>query len=126
MAPRSARGAAESACSWAWRRSLTAPNKQGFCSSVALWCSWSGPHSSDARAAELIHVDPRPRAAGPQLASGDLGVKGRPASAIQPVAHETRDRIITGLVTVVPILLLGLAAWQAWSEALRWSDLVVL
>src|SRR5204863_5630243 len=41
-------------------------------------------------------------------------------------AHQTRDRIITGLVTVVPIALLGLAAWQAWSKALRWSDLVVL
>ena len=26
----------------------------------------------------------------------------------------------------MPILLLGLAAWQAWSEALRWSDLAVL
>jgi stearoyl-CoA desaturase (delta-9 desaturase) len=53
-------------------------------------------------------------------------VRGRPATAVQPVSHETRDRIITGLVTVVPILLLGLAAWQAWSEALRWSDLAVL
>jgi stearoyl-CoA desaturase (delta-9 desaturase) len=53
-------------------------------------------------------------------------VRGRPATAVQPVTHETRDRIITGLVTVVPILLLGLAAWQAWSEALRWSDLAVL
>jgi stearoyl-CoA desaturase (delta-9 desaturase) len=41
-------------------------------------------------------------------------------------SHETADRIITGAVTVVPILLLGLAAWQAWSEALRWSDLMIL
>jgi stearoyl-CoA desaturase (delta-9 desaturase) len=53
-------------------------------------------------------------------------LRGHPATAIQPTSHETRDRIITGLVTVVPIVLLGLAAWQAWHEALRWSDLAIL
>jgi stearoyl-CoA desaturase (Delta-9 desaturase) len=53
-------------------------------------------------------------------------VRGRPAAAVQGTSHETADRIITGLVTVIPILLLGLAAWQAWSEALRWSDLMIL
>jgi len=53
-------------------------------------------------------------------------VRGRPATAVESTSNETRDRIITGLVTVVPILLLGLAAWQAWNEALRWSDLVIL
>ena len=31
------------------------------------------------------------------------------AEAVQPVANETADRIITGLLTVVPILLLGVA-----------------
>ena len=44
---------------------------------------------------------------------------------IQPVANETRDRIITGTITVVPVLALGLVAWQVWGSALRWSDLVV-
>jgi len=47
------------------------------------------------------------------------------AGAIQPVAHETRDRIITGLVTVVPFVLLGLAAWQLWNKALNWHDVTV-
>jgi stearoyl-CoA desaturase (delta-9 desaturase) len=47
------------------------------------------------------------------------------ASAIQPVEHEMRDRIITGLLTVVPFLLLGLAAWQVWNEALHWGDLLI-
>jgi stearoyl-CoA desaturase (delta-9 desaturase) len=47
------------------------------------------------------------------------------ATAVQPVEHETRDRIITGLLTVVPFLLLGLAAWQVWNSALHWHDLVV-
>jgi stearoyl-CoA desaturase (delta-9 desaturase) len=44
---------------------------------------------------------------------------------IEPVLHETRDRIITGTVTVVPFLTLGVAAWQAWSNLLHWHDLVV-
>ena len=44
---------------------------------------------------------------------------------IEPVAHEALDRTITGLVTLVPFLLLGLAAWQAWNELLNWHDLVV-
>ena len=47
------------------------------------------------------------------------------ASAIQPVAHETRDRIITGFLTIAPFLLLGLAAWQVWNNLLHWHDLVV-
>jgi len=37
MAQRSALGAAESACSWAWRRSLTVPSRPGSCSSVGQW-----------------------------------------------------------------------------------------
>ncbi|HST39948.1 MAG TPA: fatty acid desaturase [Conexibacter sp.] len=45
---------------------------------------------------------------------------------IQPVENETRDRIITGLVTIVPVLALGLVGWQLWSVALGWSDLAVL
>jgi stearoyl-CoA desaturase (delta-9 desaturase) len=48
-----------------------------------------------------------------------------PADAIEPVDHEGLDRLVTGLVTGVPIALLGLAAWDAWSDALRWSDLIV-
>jgi stearoyl-CoA desaturase (Delta-9 desaturase) len=47
------------------------------------------------------------------------------ATATQPVANETADRIITGLVTLVPFALLFLAAWLTWNEALRWSDLIV-
>jgi stearoyl-CoA desaturase (Delta-9 desaturase) len=46
-------------------------------------------------------------------------------SDVEPVANETRDRIITGTVTAVPFLALLLVAWQLWEEALRWSDLVV-
>ena len=40
---------------------------------------------------------------------------------IQPVANETLDRILTGLVTVLPFLGLGLAGWQLWGSALHWQ-----
>ena len=43
-------------------------------------------------------------------------------SDIQPVANETRDRIITGLVTLIPFVAIGLAGWQVWGKALHWSD----
>jgi len=44
---------------------------------------------------------------------------------VEPVAHETRDRIITGSVTVLPVLLLAVVAWQLWNDLLGWHDLVV-
>jgi stearoyl-CoA desaturase (Delta-9 desaturase) len=44
---------------------------------------------------------------------------------VQPVANETRDRIITGTVTVLPFVGLGIVCWQVWNEALRWSDVIV-
>ncbi|MEX2193687.1 MAG: acyl-CoA desaturase [Thermoleophilaceae bacterium] len=44
---------------------------------------------------------------------------------VEPVANETRDRIITGLITAVPFLALGFVAWQWWESAHRWSDFVV-
>src|SRR6266496_3482283 len=47
------------------------------------------------------------------------------ADAIQPVEHETRDRIITGALTVIPFLLLGFVVWQLAGSWLRWSDLLV-
>jgi stearoyl-CoA desaturase (Delta-9 desaturase) len=47
------------------------------------------------------------------------------ADAVEPVAHERLDRLVTGLVTGVPFALLGLAVWQTWDEAVRWSDLAI-
>jgi len=46
-------------------------------------------------------------------------------SDIQPVANETRDRIITGLVTVIPFLAVIVAGWQVWGSALNWTDVVL-
>jgi stearoyl-CoA desaturase (delta-9 desaturase) len=43
---------------------------------------------------------------------------------VEPVAFETLDRVLTGLITVVPILALGLVAWQLWGDAFGVSDLI--
>jgi stearoyl-CoA desaturase (delta-9 desaturase) len=47
------------------------------------------------------------------------------AQDIELCANERLDRFVTGLVTVVPFLLLGLAVSQAWHSLLRWHDVVV-
>ena len=47
------------------------------------------------------------------------------AQDIEPCANETADRIATGIVTVVPVLALGLVVWQAWASFLHWHDFVV-
>src|SRR3954462_1599481 len=44
---------------------------------------------------------------------------------IQPVEHEALDRTITGLITALPVLGLGIAAWQAWDGLLHPRDLLV-
>jgi stearoyl-CoA desaturase (Delta-9 desaturase) len=49
----------------------------------------------------------------------------RGADDVQPVANETRDRIATGTITVLPIIGLGIAAWQAWQGWLHFHDIVV-
>jgi stearoyl-CoA desaturase (delta-9 desaturase) len=47
------------------------------------------------------------------------------AGHIEPVQNETRDRIITAIVTIVPVLGLGVASWQMWQGLLKPSDLAV-
>jgi len=44
---------------------------------------------------------------------------------IEPVAHETLDRFLTGTVSVVPFLALGIVGWQVWASLLHWSDIAV-
>ncbi len=44
---------------------------------------------------------------------------------VQPVANETRDRIITGTITVVPFVVLVIGVWLAWQSVFFWSDLIV-
>jgi stearoyl-CoA desaturase (Delta-9 desaturase) len=47
------------------------------------------------------------------------------ATDVQPVEHETRDRIITGAITALPVVGLVVAGWQTWNDLLHWHDLVV-
>ena len=44
---------------------------------------------------------------------------------VQPVAHETRDRILTTIITVLPMVSLVVVGWQLWEQALHTSDLIV-
>ncbi|HEX6026673.1 MAG TPA: acyl-CoA desaturase [Solirubrobacter sp.] len=54
-------------------------------------------------------------------------ISSRPAlrDDVQPVAHETVDRVALTVVTVAPVVALGVAVWQAWGHALRASDVVI-
>src|SRR5204863_3248164 len=59
-------------------------------------------------------------------ADGDArGLRTEWGPDVQPVEHEARDRIITGLVTGLPFLALGVACWQTWTSLLSWSDVIV-
>ena len=44
---------------------------------------------------------------------------------IQPASNETLDRVLTGLITVLPIVALFFVGWQLWDGLLHPSDLVV-
>ena len=44
---------------------------------------------------------------------------------VEPTTNETRDRIITGAVTALPFVALGVVCWQVWADLLRWSDVAV-
>ena len=48
-----------------------------------------------------------------------------PAGDVEPVANETRDRIITGVVTGLPFVSLIFVAWQAWEGWLHPRDVVI-
>jgi stearoyl-CoA desaturase (Delta-9 desaturase) len=42
---------------------------------------------------------------------------------VEPVRHETADRIATGLITIIPFIGVGLVAWQSWRGGVNWYDL---
>jgi stearoyl-CoA desaturase (Delta-9 desaturase) len=44
---------------------------------------------------------------------------------VAPVEHERVHAAASAIVTAVPLLCLGLVAWQVWGRALHWHDLVV-
>jgi stearoyl-CoA desaturase (delta-9 desaturase) len=50
---------------------------------------------------------------------------GPTAADVQPVENEKLDRFLTGTVTVVPFIALGVVCWQVWNDLLHWSDVAV-
>src|SRR3954471_14478861 len=54
------------------------------------------------------------------MAAVDIGVR----DDVQPTANQKLDRFLTGTVTVLPFIALGIASWQVWNEFLHWYDLV--
>ncbi|QEC50374.1 acyl-CoA desaturase [Baekduia soli] len=72
-----------------------------------------------------LTADPRPPAAAPASAPALLP-PGPGPDDVQPTAHEWLDRFLTGLITVIPFLALGVVGWQLWNSLLHPSDLVVL
>jgi stearoyl-CoA desaturase (delta-9 desaturase) len=77
--------------------------------------------SAAGRLAEPEPVDDRDgegaAAAGPH--------EGPTPEEIQEPVLENLDRAITGLITVVPPLLLVLAGWQVWNHELHWRDIAI-
>jgi len=65
-------------------------------------------------------AEPLVAVSGDEDGGGTAGAGGRPAIVIDRV-----DRVANLVVTIVPVALLGLAAWLAWGGALHWPDLVV-
>jgi stearoyl-CoA desaturase (delta-9 desaturase) len=43
----------------------------------------------------------------------------------QPVENERLDRFLTGTITVIPFIALGVVGWQLWNDLLHWSDIAV-
>ncbi len=44
---------------------------------------------------------------------------------VEPVQSERRDRIITGIVTALPVISLAFVVWQLWDSFLGWNDIFV-
>jgi stearoyl-CoA desaturase (delta-9 desaturase) len=56
------------------------------------------------------------------------GITALPSPApsdVEVCSNERLDRFLTGTVTALPILALGVVVWQVWGDFLRWSDIAV-
>jgi stearoyl-CoA desaturase (Delta-9 desaturase) len=73
------------------------------------------------RLADPESADTHPR----ELAGSPAGGDGPTPEEIQVPVLENADRAITGLITLVPPLLLVLAGWQMWNRELRWRDVAI-
>ena len=62
-------------------------------------------------------ADHSSRAGGAQFAQDPSPAEHEPVGNI--------DRVVTAVITVAPVPLLGLAAWQAWNRELHWRDVAI-
>ena len=63
---------------------------------------------------------------GDRAGSEPVTVDDVPAAEQRPLTGDTVDRVANLAVMVLPLGLIGLAAWLTWGGALRWADLLVL
>ncbi len=73
------------------------------------------------RLAESESADGRERAVPTEPGAGE----GPTPEEIQVPVLENVDRVVTGVITGVPPLLLVLAGWQLWNHELRWRDIAI-
>ena len=68
----------------------------------------------------------RPRERAPEARQAPDGADAGPTpEEIQVPVLENVDRAVTGLITVLPALLLILVAWQLWNRELQWRDIAI-
>ena len=114
-----AAGAERAGAMW-WGEIRLSPTARCAFRSKNLACT-AAPHAA-------LHGSSRPGAPIRWAASPrhcNTPADGPTPDDIQPTANETLDRTLTGLVTVVPVLALGLVGWQLWGNALGWNDIFV-
>ncbi len=63
--------------------------------------------------------------AGAAVRRPEARADGPTPQEVQEPALANLDRVLTGLITAVPALLLALAGWQAWNRELRWRDIAI-
>ncbi len=93
----------------------------------------SSPDSTPALAGPaLLEPDATPLALdvppvpAPSPAESSVGAaEGPTPEEIQVPVMENLDRAITGVITIVPPMLLALAAWQLWNHGLHWRDILI-
>jgi stearoyl-CoA desaturase (delta-9 desaturase) len=90
----------------------------GLCFNIKCNMSSGGP------VVGLLDVDPD-EATADGCAPSRGSVEGPAPDEIAVPEMETLNRVITGLITAVPPLLLGLAAWQMWNRQLHWRDVAI-
>jgi stearoyl-CoA desaturase (Delta-9 desaturase) len=74
----------------------------------------------------LAPLEDRTAASGrPEPADPDRDPSGPGPDDIQHSENETLDRFLTGTISIVPFLALGVAGWRTWQGLLHPSDLVV-